>query len=93
MATNPIPKGSVQLTVNCKRSLVDAIDELARLSRCSRSEYVRRLLLEARKMRWGFPEPKLQSLQVAETQASYDTSPRPPASKLPAPTAPAKTGS
>lgn len=47
MATNPLGKGTVNVTVNMPTELRQRLQRLAEASHCSLSEYLRRILTEA----------------------------------------------
>jgi Arc/MetJ-type ribon-helix-helix transcriptional regulator len=64
MATNPIPPGTANLSVNLEHQLISEIDSLAASSGCSRSEYIRRLLTHARDHEWAFTTPVLRAMKT-----------------------------
>lgn len=65
MATNPIPPGSMNLSVNIPESLMASIEDLTRRSRLrKKSEYVRRLLEFARDNNWVFRMPDVPVADV-----------------------------
>lgn len=91
MATNKIPPGSRQLTVNVPADLIDDVDYLAARSGCGRSEYIRRLIRFARKNGFVADSELRPNLKVAEEESKYGN-PKPPSATLPRRPSTEKTG-
>lgn len=79
--TNPPPPGTQNVGVWVRHEFAAIIDMLAKQSKCSRSQYLARLLLHAAYYGWELPEPQrfdIGTLLVAKDESIPYVKAKPP---------------